>query len=75
VLLKSNVCGAGVNGGIGRDVVVVSLFGEVVVVVGGGGGGGFGVVVLLELLLGRLELNGEDAVAIGRFTKIIFLKF
>ncbi len=74
MLLKSNVCGAGVNGGIGRDVVVVSLFGEVDVVVGGGGGG-FGVVVLLELLLGRLELNGEDAVAIGRFTKIIFLKF
>ena len=66
--LKSNVCGAGVNGGIGRGVVVVSVFGEVVAVVVGGGG--FGVVVLFEWLLGRLELNGEAAVAIGRFTEI-----
>jgi hypothetical protein len=66
-LLKSNVCGAGVNGGIVRDVVVVSLFGEVVVVVDGCGG--FGGVVLFELLLGRLELNGEVADAIGRFTE------
>ena len=75
--MKSNVCGAGVNGGIGRGVVPVSVFGEVVdvvVVVGGGGCGFVVVVVLFELLLGRLELNGEAAVVIGRLTEIKLLR-